>query len=93
MRFAHLVDRLAKKGETAGMNEELTIQTEHVDNLPVLLGQLERMQVACLLDEHFPRHGNWEGLSVGISIFQRENAISSPGLVDLDDAPCSKRVR
>lgn len=49
------------------MNEELTIETERVDDLPVLLAQLDKMQVARLLNEHFPRHGNWQGVSVGIT--------------------------
>ena len=47
------------------MSEELTITHERVDDLPVLLAQLERMQVAPLLDTHFPTHGNWQGLSLG----------------------------
>ena len=47
------------------MSEELTITHERVDDLPVLLAQLERMQVAPLLDAHFPTHGNWQGLSLG----------------------------
>jgi transposase len=49
------------------MKEELTIETERVDDVPVLLAQLDKMQVARLLDEHFPRQGNWQGLSVGIT--------------------------
>src|SRR2546425_8489947 len=49
------------------MKEELTIETERVDDVPVLLAQLDKMPVARLLDEHFPRHGNWQGLSVGIT--------------------------
>ena len=47
------------------MSEELSIETERADDLPVLLAQLEKMQVASLLDEHFPSHGNWQGVSVG----------------------------
>ena len=43
--------------------EPLTI--ERIDDVPVLLAQLERMQVASLLDQHFPTHGNWQGLSLG----------------------------
>jgi transposase len=31
----------------------------------MLLAQLERMGVQELLDEHFPTHGNWQGLSLG----------------------------
>ena len=49
------------------MSEELTIGTERVDDLPVLLTQLDKMSVATLLDEHFPGHGNWRGLSLGIT--------------------------
>jgi len=47
------------------MNETLTIRTERVDDIPLLLGQMERMGLASLLDAHFPTHGNWEGLSLG----------------------------
>src|SRR5260221_2993436 len=44
--------------------EPLTI--ERIDDVPVLLAQLERMQVATLLDRHFPTHGNWQGLRLGV---------------------------
>src|SRR5947209_6823062 len=44
--------------------EPLTI--ERIDDVPVLLAQLKRMQVAPLLDRHFPTHGNWQGLSLGL---------------------------
>lgn len=47
------------------MSENLTITHERVDDIPLLLAQLERMEVAPLLDEHFPTHGNWHGLSLG----------------------------
>jgi transposase len=47
------------------MTEKLTITNERIDDIPVLLAQLERMQVAKLLDKHFPTHGNWQGLSLG----------------------------
>jgi len=40
-------------------------RTERVDDLPLLLAQMEKMQVATLLDKHFPSHGNWQGLSLG----------------------------
>ncbi len=26
---------------------------------------MEKMEVALLLDNHFPTHGNWQGLSLG----------------------------
>lgn len=47
------------------MTEELTIHHERVDDIPLLLAQLDQMQVANLLDECFPTHGNWDGLSLG----------------------------
>ena len=48
------------------MNEIEHLTTERVDDIPILLAQLERMQVATLLDRHFPTHGNWQGLSLGM---------------------------
>lgn len=46
-------------------NQDLTIETERVDDLPVLFAQMEKMGVAELLDEHFVMHGNWGELSLG----------------------------
>jgi len=48
------------------MNEIEPLTIERIDDVPVLLAQLERMQVAPLLDRHFPTHGNWQGLSLGL---------------------------
>jgi len=47
------------------MNEFEPLTIERIDDVPVLLAQLERMQVANVLDRHFPTHGNWQGLSLG----------------------------
>lgn len=47
------------------MTEQLKIETERIDDIPVLIAQLERMQVGTMLDEYFPTHGNWQGLSLG----------------------------
>jgi len=47
------------------MTEELTINTERIDDIPILMAQLNRMQVGAMLDEYFPTHGNWQGLSLG----------------------------
>jgi len=47
------------------MTEPLTIRSERVDDIPLLLAQLDRMGLQPLLDEHFPTHGNWVGLSLG----------------------------
>ena len=38
-----------------------TIHIERIDDLPLLLAQLQRMQVPARLDQHFPTHGNWAG--------------------------------
>jgi transposase len=47
------------------MNKPTIIKTERVDDIPLLLGQLERMGVQELLDKHFATHGNWQGMSLG----------------------------
>ena len=47
------------------MAETLEIISERVDDIPLLLAQLARMGVQPMLDEHFPTHGNWVGLSFG----------------------------
>ena len=47
------------------MNEALTIKTERVDDIPLLLAQMQRMGLVELLDRHFPTHGNRAGLSLG----------------------------
>lgn len=47
------------------MSEELIIETERADDVPLLLAQLKKMQVADLLDQYFPAHGSWQGLSPG----------------------------
>ena len=47
------------------MNDNITIRNERVDDIPLLLSQIEKMQVGGLLDQHFPTHGNWQGLSLG----------------------------
>jgi transposase len=38
---------------------------ERIDDVPLLLAQMAKMEVAPLLDKHFPTHGNWQGLSLG----------------------------
>ena len=47
------------------MNEIPNIITERVDDLPLLLEQMQRMELPTLIDTHFPAHGNWYGLSLG----------------------------
>jgi transposase len=47
------------------MHDIQNIITERVDDIPLLLEQMQRMALPTLLDEHFPTHGNWQGLSLG----------------------------
>src|SRR2546430_10077431 len=47
------------------MKEMLNIETERVDDIPLLLAHMQRMNIAKLLDKHIPVHGNRKGLSLG----------------------------
>jgi transposase len=47
------------------MNDIQTIITERVDDISLLLEQMQRMELPALIDNHFPAHGNWYGLSLG----------------------------
>lgn len=47
------------------MREDLSIQTEQVDDIPLLLSLMQRLNLPDLLDAHFPTHGNWKGASLG----------------------------
>ena len=47
------------------MNDIQTIFTERVDDIPLLIEQMKRMELPTLIDTHFPAHGNWYGLSMG----------------------------
>src|SRR5260370_3660724 len=48
------------------MNEFEPFTIERIDDVQRLVEQLERMQVATLLDRHFTTDGNWQGLSLGM---------------------------
>src|ERR1700730_17341272 len=47
------------------MTEITTLLTERVDDIPLLLAEMERMGLPTLVDECFPPHGHWSGLSPG----------------------------
>jgi transposase len=47
------------------MTEMLTVTAERVDDIPLLLGHLQRMELPLLLDSYFLVHGNRQGLSLG----------------------------
>jgi len=47
------------------MAENLSVTTERVDDIPVLLAQGKKIGVPELVDQHFEPHGNWQGTSMG----------------------------
>src|SRR6184192_2955942 len=47
------------------MAEQMSVMTERVDDIPLLLAHSGKMGVPELLDEYFKPHGNWEGMSLG----------------------------
>jgi transposase len=47
------------------MSETPTIETERVDDIPILIAQMKMMSLDQLIDKHFPPHGNWQGLGPG----------------------------
>jgi transposase len=47
------------------MEKQLITKTERVDDIPLLVAQMRKMRLAELIDEQFPAHGNWQGLSIG----------------------------
>jgi len=46
-------------------NQDSTIVTERVDDIPLLLTHMMKMGIPNLLDTYFPTHNNWDGLSLG----------------------------
>ena len=36
-----------------------------MDDIPLLLAQMRQIRLAELIEQHFPAHGNWQGLSIG----------------------------
>jgi transposase len=51
--------------EAVAMTEQVTITTERVDDLPIVVAQSDALGIPELLDEYFKPHGNWEGMSLG----------------------------
>lgn len=47
------------------MTESLTVTSERVDDIPLLLAQMRRMDLPMLLDSYFLSHGNRHGLDFG----------------------------
>ncbi|KAF0247256.1 MAG: transposase IS4 family [bacterium] len=48
--------------------EEIKIQTEKVDDVPLILHMISEMRIGPIIDEIIKPHGNREGLSVGTMI-------------------------
>lgn len=47
------------------MPKTVSVISERVDDLPLLVEQMRHMQLVSLLNEHFEPHGNWQGLTPG----------------------------
>jgi transposase len=47
------------------MTDTIKVQTEQMDDIPVLLMQGQKIGIAEVLDRHFRPHGNWQGTSLG----------------------------
>jgi transposase len=47
------------------MTESLTVTSERVDDIPLLLAHMRRMDLPMLLDSYFLTHGNRQGLDFG----------------------------
>jgi transposase len=45
--------------------QQFEVQIEPVEDIPVLIAKLERMNVQKLIGRHFMPHGNWRGCQVG----------------------------
>ena len=43
----------------------MRIETERVDDIPILVAEMNRMGVAGLVDGNFETHGNWQGINIG----------------------------
>lgn len=47
------------------MSQELSITTERIDDFPLLLGTMKRIELPGIIDRHLRRHGLQQGLSWG----------------------------
>jgi transposase len=60
-----MIVNLDRRAQEALGRSELVIITERVDDVALLLGQMLRMGLVEVLDEHLPRHGRQRALSWG----------------------------
>ena len=59
------LDKVRRFGYALGMTESLTVTSERVDDIPLLLAHMRRMDLPMLLDSYFLIHGNRQGLGFG----------------------------
>lgn len=50
------------------MHPELTITSEQINSLPLLVGIMEDMGIRQVIDQHVTPHGHWQGVSVGTAV-------------------------
>ena len=50
------------------MHPDLTITSEQINSLPLLLGIMEDLGLRSLIDQHVRPHGHWQGISVGTAV-------------------------
>ncbi len=60
-----------------GMHARPNIITERVDDLPLVLEPMQRLELPTVIDTHFPAHGTWYGRSLGwVSTLGRSSIFS-----------------
>ena len=47
------------------LESDVSVTTERVDDIPVLVSEMVRLSIPSLLDAQFQPHGNWQGTSFG----------------------------
>ncbi len=63
------------------------VGNERVDDVPLILHQIEKINLSDLVDKFFPCNGNWQGISIGKVVSGWLSYIVSEGdhrLNDLD---------
>ena len=50
------------------MHPDLTITSEQINSVPLLVGIVEDMGIRQLIDAHVTPHGHWQGISVGTAL-------------------------
>ena len=61
------------------MGKSELLSNERVDDIPLLINQMKKLELSELIDEHFKAHGNWQGLSIGMVVVGWLSYILSQG--------------